>query len=54
MSAPDIDTVLRTYIEGQDASNYVDALVLNEEEIEDDDYRIIWTNAYSGSYPPVE
>lgn len=52
--AADLSMILNAYHDGTDAANYVDALVLDEEEIENEDYRIIWTASYQGGFPPIK
>lgn len=49
-----IERVMEGYENAKDASEYAEALVLDDELIEGTDYRIIWTNEYDGSYPPTK
>lgn len=50
----DINRIMNGYKDAKDAADYAEAIVLDEEEIDDDDYRFIWTNNYSGQYPPTK
>ena len=50
----DINRVMNAYEEAQEAANYAEAIVLDEELISGEDYRVIFTNNYSGQYPPVK
>lgn len=50
----DVERIMNGYYSAIDAANYAEALVLDDEQIEGDDYRMIWTNAYQGSYPPAD
>lgn len=47
-----ITRVMNGYEDALEAANYAEALVLDEEEISDGDYRFVWTDAYNGDYPP--
>lgn len=49
-----IDRIVSGYNEATDAANYEEAIVLDEELISDDNYRVIWTTSYDGAYPPVK
>lgn len=51
--AGDINRIMNGYENAIAAANYEEAIVLDEELIENDDYRMIWTTNYSGDYPPV-
>ena len=52
--AANVDRIINGYEEAQQAANYGEALVLDEEEISGDDYRLLLTNAYTGAYPRTE
>lgn len=47
-----IERVMEGYENAEDAADYEEALVLDDELIEGTDYRIIWTDEYNGAYPP--
>lgn len=49
----DINTIINANQNAKDATKYVDAIVLDEEQIEETNYRMVWTENYSGGYPPV-
>lgn len=48
----DIDRIVNGYEQAQAAVAYENALVLDEEEIREGNYRLIWTTAYDGDFPP--
>ena len=48
----DINRIMNGYDEAIDAAEYEEALILDDELIEGSDYRMIWSDTYSGSYPP--
>lgn len=54
MADTDLNRVMNGYISARDAAEYEEALVLDEEQITADDYRMVWTDTYSGDYPPVK
>lgn len=47
----DINRIMNGYTDAEEASNYAEALVLDDELISGDDYRMVWTNGYEGQYP---
>lgn len=49
----DINRIMNAYEDAQEATAYARALVLNEELISEDDYKLIISNTYSGDFPPV-
>lgn len=48
----DVQQLMNAVIETTEAVSYAEALVLDEELIGDDDYKLVMSNAYSGEYPP--
>ena len=50
----DINRIMNGYQEAIDAANYAEALVCETESNEGDDYTLVWTEAYSGAYPPKQ
>jgi hypothetical protein len=49
-----INEIMNAYEDAQEASEYADALVMDEEQIEGTDYRLIISGSYSGNYPPTK
>lgn len=50
----DINRIMNGYEDAKDATAYGEAIVLDVEQIDGDDYRMVWTQNYAGGYPPVE
>ena len=50
----DINRVMNGYESAKEAYEYEEAIVLDEELIEGTDYMMIWTDSYSGDFPPVK
>lgn len=50
----DVNRIMNGYIDAKDAANYAEALVLNDELISGDNYRMKWTTSYNGEYPPAQ
>lgn len=48
-----INRIMEGYTGATDAANYEEAIVLDEELIEDEDFRFVWTESYSGGFPPI-
>ena len=47
----DIDRIIIGYNGAKDAAAYEEALVLDEEQTEGDDYRLIISESYPGAFP---
>lgn len=48
----DINRIINGYTEAKDASEYAEALALEMQQTEGEDYQMVWSTSYSGSYPP--
>lgn len=49
----DIQRIMNGYIDADEAAEYEEALVMDEELISGTDYRLILTTSYTGDYPPI-
>lgn len=54
MDEGNINRIMNAYKNAQEAANYAEALVLDDELISGADYRMIWTNSYNGDFPPLK
>lgn len=49
-----IDRIINGYKNAEDAANYAEALVLDVEQESEENYTLVWSEAYSGDFPPEE
>lgn len=49
-----IDRIINGYKNAEDAANYAEALVLGVEQESEEDYTFVWSEEYSGDFPPEE
>ena len=48
----DVEKIIAGYQYTQDAISYADAIVIEAQLNENDDYTMVWTSAYNGAFPP--
>lgn len=55
MSAPtqeEIDRVISGYDRADGAANYADSIVCEMQQLSDDNYKMVWSTEYNGSFEP--
>ena len=55
MSAPeqkDINRIISGYNQADSAADYADTLVVEMQQMSGDEYRMVWSNRYSGDFVP--